>query len=104
MTKPKRFYKQPLSGLWVKNAEHFHGEQINSHLSISDTCSTVSLSRFFITKSHPEANILENHIKVITQLKKAIGTNYSKNLSDGDQFFHTGWQKMRAFHTGLVES
>lgn len=63
------------------------------HSSISDVCSSVSLSRLFITRSYPEANILQSHVKVITQLGKSIGTNYSKNVPDGDQFSTLGGRK-----------
>jgi hypothetical protein len=37
-------------------------------------------------------------------LEKPIGINYSKNLPDGEQHFHAGWQKMWAFNKGMVET
>lgn len=75
-----------------------------THLSTGDTCSMVSLSRLLIIRSYSEANILESHIKVITSVEKPIGINYSKNLPDGEQYFHVGWQKMWVFNKGLIET
>lgn len=60
------------------------GEQINStlylwHLQLFSFQNTVNGSKH-----------LESHIKVITQLEKPIGINYSNNLPDGKSFSPLG--------------
>lgn len=57
-----------------------HGKLVSSLLVFTDTYNILFLSRLFITRSYPEAKILEGQIKVITQLETSIGISYSKNL------------------------
>lgn len=79
VNKPKLLYHQPLSGLWVKNAKHFPGEQVHG-LTCQPGIPVWSVSCKLFKKGLSRSTILESHIKVITQLEKSIGTNYSKSL------------------------
>lgn len=78
VTKPKLFYQQPLSGLWAKNAKQTLSWWTGPWPHLSTPIWSVSCKLF--KKGLSRSTIIESHIKVITQLEKSIGTNYSKSL------------------------
>lgn len=72
--------------------EQFHCKQVNPATSLSGApAAWFLLASFLLSKVLTRGKHLENHLKLITQLEKSIGINYSKNLSDGKQYFLPHW-------------